>query len=137
MKWIDEKIKRLFIKDVQVLQDTDDIISSALFKFKEETNQQLAQLRDSHSRCEGNGLRNLEDIHILQTELLNLKGQFSLKVKESEHSLREEFETSIRILNNNIDRKMEMLGNKKGLVTDLLKRIAYLEGQVEDKNVIS
>ena len=58
-----------------------------------------------------------------------------LKIDQKERFLREEMELSLTGLISQIDKKFESLGDKKGIVTDLLKRIAFLEGEVEDKNV--
>jgi hypothetical protein len=72
-----------------------------------------------------------KDIHELR-EILHLEGRrVNLKIDERDKLLRDNMESCFTGLVVNIDRKLSSIGDKRGIVTDLLKRIAYLEGQVE------
>lgn len=115
MKWFNNKIKSLF-------QEEFDKI-----------NYILGSLEDSLDRLEREVLLMQQDkdrIIGLYHSLESLNKINTLKLNESERILREEMELGISIITKRLDRKLEILGDRKGLVIDLMKRIAELEGDI-------
>lgn len=117
MKWL-----RKIIHDVVLEQNND--LSREVTKIKldiEAIVTYINRIKDVENRLLT--LREDTDVHYRR---------LNIKIDDKEHLLREEFELNMSGLVKHIDKKLELLGNKKGIVTDLLKKIAQLEG---DKDV--
>lgn len=81
--------------------------------------------------------------HVIDTlhSLVVKQGQSILdmekKIVVNDKSIREENAQAISLLTKYLDMKFEKVGERKGSIVELLKRIAVLEGQLEDKNNVS
>lgn len=132
MKWLDKIIsdivKKLNIKILEIIEVHSKEISKLNKNFDDIE-------RRLNSDEENNGLVYLsinKEISNLHEHMDNQLRRNNLKIDEKESQLRQEFEIAITGLTKNFDKKFELLGDKKGIVTTLLKRIAELEGLVED-----
>ena len=159
MKWLDKKISELVdkrIKSYEVMFDDlegkvrelkSDLVSLGIridaFKLiyeKESGDFKLSHKKESddfksvykidNAEISSNFLKLDADIHNLREKLELDVRKNGFRVDEKDRLLRSDMELCFTGLVKNIDKKLELLGDKKGIVTDLLKRIAYLEGQV-------
>ena len=67
-------------------------------------------------------------IESLRDDLNQSNAHLSSLIKERDRYLRDDLELSVTGMTRLLDKRLEALGDKKGLVVDLLKRIAFLEG---------
>ena len=159
MKWLDKKISELIdkrIKSYEVMFDDlegkvrelkSDLVSLGIridaFKLiyeKEFGDFKLSHKKESddfktvykidNAEISSNFLKLDADIHNLREKVDIDVRKNGFRVDEKDRLLRNDMELCFTGLVKNIDKKLELLGDKKGIVTDLLKRIAYLEGQV-------
>ena len=96
-------------------------LDRALGDYRRENLFEVGTLRESHTLIKG--------------EINNTVQKINFDIAKKEQLLREEFGDGLVNMSKHVNRKLEMLGDKKGIVVDLLKRIAELEGQLEDRNV--
>ena len=137
MKWLDRIVGRM----IQAV----DVKVSAIYEICQKQSKEIGELNKRFNEIETrfsvdeeeNGRIQLyinKDILHLREHLENELKRDSLRIDEKESQLRQELEAVVTGLTKVIDKRLEELGDKKGIVTSLLKRIAELEGLVEDKN---
>lgn len=132
MKWLDKKIDDCVAKRMESQNSALDDFESKLRTFRENFEELDKSFALEKSET-FDTLRKLnEDIHILREKMELESRRVNLRMDEKDKLLRENMETCFTGLIMRIDNKLSLLGDKKGIVTDLLKRIAYLEGQVQD-----
>ena len=68
-----------------------------------------------------------EQLALLES-VSNDNRRIHLKIDEYDRQLREDMERGFTGVVRTFDKRLESLGDKKGIVTDLLKKIARLEG---------
>lgn len=73
------------------------------------------------------------NILYFQEELSIIQRKFNLKSDNLNSDLRIHFETAISGLLKTIDNRLNNIGDNRGIVTDLLKKIAKLEGEIDGK----
>lgn len=137
MKWLDHKIMAAIelymrIRDEEVNQKLSDLkkesilFHMALKKLDQRIEQGLIQNTEV-SRKELFGLR-ME----LQEEFSINHRRLNLKIEERERQVREDNEIAIAGMSKILDKRLETLGEKKGLVVDLLKKVARLENAQQE-----
>ena len=131
MKWMDKIVDDAVVKRLNEQSSIIDGFESRLREFNARL-ENLENLLSTEKLETSDSLKKLnEDIHI-QREKFELESRrVNMRIDEKDKLLRENMESCFTGLIVRLDRKLESLGDKKGIVTDLLKRIAYLEGQVE------
>ena len=77
------------------------------------------------------------DIGLIQEKLEIECRKSNSKIDEKERLIRDDMESGFLGLTKQIDKRLEKLGDKKGIIVDLLKRIAQLEGLIEDNTDVS
>ena len=138
MRWLDNLIDRsLNLRD----QKLKELINSKA----EELKNSQGKLRFDLDRYKLNiqiEMKNLvglineqtDKLTALNKEVLRVEGEFgvnlqktSIKIDEKERQVREDLERSITTVIRMFDSRLEGLGDKRAIVTDLLKKIAKLE----------
>ena len=130
MKWlkslIDQRIS-IEVKDLsEKFRALDKSVSDMNILFLALSSQQK-ELRSTTSEVSDKcSLLNKEILRVEENASTNDR-RINIKINESERLLKDELETSIIGLTKIIDDKIGTLGDKRGIVTDLLKKIAKLE----------
>jgi hypothetical protein len=124
-----------------IFQKKDDRIDQELFKIhaliKElESDIKLANLRiiDLEAECSKFKIFRSEALGMHETHVHQVNA-LAKKMNDREEINREDLELRLTGFVGIINKKLETLGDKRGIVVDLLKRIAFLEGELEKKNV--
>lgn len=120
MKWLDEiidkrvkeKISGYEIGYIEVLHAIKD----------------LSNRVDEFSRDVSN-VNKYVDIReqLIRESMFNVEKTINLKIREMQVDFKEDLELSSGGLMNFFDKRLNAMGEKKGIVTDLLKKIARLE----------
>ena len=139
MKWLDSRIKKIVLSCVNVYNQ--DLIKHCqeLESNKKEIDELKRKYDFIDTKINMESEDNLSIHRSINKEILNLRGYLdnelkrkSLKIDENNRLLKEDLDSSLTGLTKHLDKKLELLGDKKGIVVGLLKRIAELEG---DNNV--
>lgn len=140
MKWLEKIICRLIDKRMEQYESMLDIFEEKVRDLKNDlslSKQDFDAFKSDYIRgnneISSNFMKLDADIHNLREKLELDVRKNGFKVDEKDRLLRNDMELCFTGLVKNIDRKLELLGDKKGIVTDLLKRIAFLEGQKDVK----
>lgn len=145
MKWLENIIRKIVLKEIEVYNDSmmryceeiesigilTKIIKTELSSFRDEFSDFRRKVNDEIfllKQADGDNY-----LKVLN-ELNEWKGRIVDTTTSKNKLLEQEFNDVITGLTKHIDRQVELLGGKRGIVVDLLKKIAVLEGQVEDKN---
>ena len=139
MKWLDKKIDGLIGGRMENLNGVLDGFEEKIRSIKESllaienASKEFVSVYTVEKSEILASLNKLDvDIHGLRERLELDSRKTNLRIDEKDRLLRDNMETCFTGLVMNIDRKLSLLGDKKGTVTDLLKRIAFLEGQVQN-----
>ena len=153
MNWLDKKIDSLIVARMLGHNAIIDIFEKRIRELENEFKQlkflkeQIAgnekqievnekQIEDNARSCckERDQLYGRIDVReqMLRETMFSDQKSFNLTIRELREEFKEILEYSMTGLIKNFDRKLSLLGDKKGIVTDLLKRIAFLEGQVKE-----
>ena len=142
MKWIDDKIEKIVVKRMENYDSILDSFEAKLRKIREglesieQASKDFVSVYSTEKSEILNSLSKLDvDIHGLRERIELESRKTNLRIDEKDRLLRDMVETCLTGLVMNIDRKLSLLGDRKGVVTDLLKRIAFLEGQVKDVHI--
>jgi len=116
--------------------------------------EKLSKIVNERLRIEDESINFSEEVSALKDELTNLSRvvkiiqrdiiayqenaelnhrKMMLRFDEKEKIIRDEMESDFDVLGKQLNKKLELVGDKKGMTVHLLKRIAELEGIVEDK----
>ena len=136
MKWLDDRIKYIVGLSFDPYHLAVQTHEERLIKIE----QKLAEREVNIEKVKSDILRELDMFKVLEKDILDLKEDLDMlykriltKLDERDKITRADFETSLVVLTKRVDVKLDTLGDKRGTVTELLKRIAKLEGDLEDK----
>jgi len=137
MKWFNDIVEKQVKKnlDEYILKFED--LRKEVIKFRHDL--QSLQLEEEVLERTQNHLkiildRTEKDIISFRDTLVSSDKRNFIRMDENSLLLRQEIETSVSNLIQIFNKRLDALGEKRGMVTDLLKKIAKLEGELEDKN---
>lgn len=135
MKWLDDKIVKAVEKFTEKLTETVSLkVTGYDEEFKRLKEEDHALLRVTNEIFDA--IRSLQkEVLCVKADIENNVKLLNHKLNEKERLIREDVELGFTGLTRNLDKKLELLGDKRGIVTELLKRNAKLEGLAEEKNV--
>ena len=123
MKWLDNTFNKLIEKieikvnlEFGVIKEKIDVLECKINEQNKIINNQNDIIKELKK----------ENI-ILNEDLKRYYHKNNLTIALKEESIREDMESCLTTLSKNLDRKLDNLGSKKGVVVELLKRIAQLE----------
>lgn len=130
MKWFDKLIGERLVKindEILDLKNSGIHLQEEFNKFIENNLKRIQKINFEISDFDSAINRIDREILDRQTAIsLELK-KLNLKIDERERQMRDDYEVAISVAIKTIDKRLGNMGEKKGVVTDLLKRIAALE----------
>ncbi len=140
MRWFNDIVEKQVKKNLDEYILKFENLKNEVIKFRHDL--QSLQLEEEILERTQNHLKIILDrtegdiISFRETLVSSDKRNF-IRMDENSLLLRQEIETSVSNLIQIFNKRLDALGDKRGMVTDLLKKIAKLEGDLEDKNAVS
>lgn len=140
MKWLDNKIKdrvkELFHAFILPYGLSVDNLEKENKELREKLELLKKDLEDEKVlwRKERDDSRHINAVseQMIRESFFTADAGIYLKIREMQSDSKDELERSLTGMVKILDKRLEVLGDKKGIVTNLLKRIAELEGLVEN-----